>query len=572
MSAPGSIATGVYRPGRAAALAVLLTRWLVVAFDAGLVIWFLAIAGTPSNDGAAAAGVCAGAAVLLAVAVLTPRLRVELLNDPGRLDVVNLVRRHVIEADAIVSIEEIAVRRRWSLWSVGTPLYRCVYKGRRNVLKRLAITASIQSSNRARLTAMMAEWCLANGVAFAQPSAWVNRAPAPTAPVQPAPVPAAPGQVQGAVRLMPFDSPLATTTNTVISVVGVVMSTAIVVALAVSLVPGAPALPVAAFIVPFVVMFPLFLWAIVVLNTLSTRERLRRGVTRRPGFFESFGRGPLSDLPDGFLRTSDRVAMGVAFVVGFLCIIGTRKAGNDPPPRPFLGGSLVFTTAATITALAERRRRKGIHLGGILGWPRPQIPPPKLARSRGLIAWLLVCGATLVALGGGTSIVRSNDYQYHEATLSSHGTTVVSLPGGDDVIFVGNLPESGPAPFSPAQVKVIEVKTDARVTAFWDPSSDHNSPDAVPSLGLVSFRAPRDGRYRITVDGPKGLRLFVARSPGDEARLLAPWVVVLVLGLGIFVAGLVALLIRINWRYRVVRRQGAAPRTIEEWMAQGQQH
>jgi hypothetical protein len=85
----------------------------------------------------------------------------------------------------------------------------------------------------------------------------------------------------------------------------------------------------------------------------------------------------------------------------------------------------------------------------------------------------------------------------------------------------------------------------------------------------VSFIAPRDGRYAITVDGPRGLTLFVARSPGDEARLLAPWIVILVVGLAVFAMGMVALLVRISWRYRVVRRQGVgAPRTIEEWMAQ----
>jgi hypothetical protein len=87
---------------------------------------------------------------------------------------------------------------------------------------------------------------------------------------------------------------------------------------------------------------------------------------------------------------------------------------------------------------------------------------------------------------------------------------------------------------------------------------------------VISFTAPRTGEYRITIDGPKGEQLFVARSPGAEARLVAGWIVFLVVGLGILLLGLISGIVRLRWRYRVVRVQGRdPPRSIEEWMAQG---
>jgi len=117
---------------------------------------------------------------------------------------------------------------------------------------------------------------------------------------------------------------------------------------------------------------------------------------------------------------------------------------------------------------------------------------------------------------------------------------------------------------------VVAIGTRTRVPTRWDPSSDHNSPDGIASLGLISFTAPRNGRYRITVTGPRGLTLFVARNPGAEARLLAGWIALLIVGLGILVFGIVCFMIRVSWRYRVVRLPGGGkPRTVEEWMSQG---
>ena len=367
-----------------------------------------------------------------------------------------------------------------------------------------------------------------------------------------------------------FESPIATSANTLVCVIGLIAATGAAALILVTLLPGAPVLPVATFVPFFVLIFPLFAWAAIVQNTLISRERLRKGLPRRPTFRFALWTNPFADLPEGFLRLRDKLAMALGLAVGFLSAASTSMRSPPPPNRPFLGISFTFTTIAVVIALAEHRRRRDNQLRGMVGWPQPPVPAPRLARSRALIAWLLVTGLWLAGIGGTVSAIRSNDYQYRDARLVSNGTAIVTLPGGDDVIFVGNLEEFARPPFDPSQVTVIEVGTGARVPTRWDPSSDHNSPDGIPSLGLISFTAPKSTRFRITVAGPKGLELFVTRDPGAEARLLAGWIALLACGLGVLLFGFVCLVIRVSWRYRVVRPGGGgSPRTIEEWMAQG---
>ena len=367
-----------------------------------------------------------------------------------------------------------------------------------------------------------------------------------------------------------FDSPIGTTTNNLVCAAGLVSGTAAGILILLTFLPGAPKLPVGTFAPCFALAFPLVLWAVIVMNTLVGWERMRKGLPRRLSRRIAFASSPFADLPEGFLRVRDKVAMGLGLAIGFFAASSAPMNSAAPPNRGFLGVSFAFTTIATVIALAEHRRRSSLHLQGVLGWPQPPVSAPRLARSRSLIVWLLVTGAGLAAVGGTVSVLRSNDYQYREARLVSDGTTTVTLPGGDDVIFVGNLLESAMPPFDPAQVIVVAIGTRTRVPTRWDPSSDHNSPDGIASLGLISFTAPRNGRYRITVTGPRGLTLFVARNPGAEARLLAGWIALLIVGLGILVFGIVCFMIRVSWRYRVVRLPGGGkPRTVEEWMSQG---
>ena len=170
--------------------------------------------------------------------------------------------------------------------------------------------------------------------------------------------------------------------------------------------------------------------------------------------------------------------------------------------------------------------------------------------------------------GGAVLVLRLTSYVNMAAELSSSGTRTVQLPGGDDVIFVGLLGEGVPAPFGPTQVTVVDLRTGAPVPTRWDPSSDHLSPHDVPSLGLISFVAPAQGRYRISVDGPKGLDLVVVRNEGAEVRLLAGWIAMLAVGVVAAVLGAVGAVRRRYWHRRVVARPDAAPpSTIEEWMA-----
>jgi hypothetical protein len=368
-----------------------------------------------------------------------------------------------------------------------------------------------------------------------------------------------------------FDSPIGTTTNNVACIIGLASATAAGVLIVITWLDGAPTLPPWTFVPCFLLAFPMFVWAFGIVNVLAGRERRREGTPRKPRFLGGYQRIQFADLPKGFLRARDWVVIGAGYVVAFACFRTTRLEQSAPPNRPFLGLAFAFTTFATVVALAEHRRRKSLHLQGVRGWPQPLIPAPRLGRSRGLIAWLLLLGLVLSAVGGTVAAHRLNDYQDGKARLDSDGSSSVTLPGGDDIIFVGYLGESAQPPFDPAQVVVLEVRTGRRIPTRWDPSSDHISPVGIPSLGLISFTTPSDGRYEITIDGPKGLQLFVARSPGAEARLVAGWVALLVVGLAAILLGLVCMLVRIGWRYRVVRVQDRGPpRSVEEWMAQGE--
>lgn len=137
----------------------------------------------------------------------------------------------------------------------------------------------------------------------------------------------------------------------------------------------------------------------------------------------------------------------------------------------------------------------------------------------------------------------------------------MSLPGGNDIILVGYLGNGDTDPFGRSQVSVVSMRTGRRVRTYWGTSGDHDSPD--------EFHAPFDETYRITIHTSSHPILFVQRSPGDEWRMLAPWIAATGVGLALLVTGLVGLLLRLRWRYMTVdyeRRPG--PSTIEEWMAQ----
>lgn len=190
-----------------------------------------------------------------------------------------------------------------------------------------------------------------------------------------------------------------------------------------------------------------------------------------------------------------------------------------------------------------------------------------MARSPVLLGWLFVLGLSLAVSGATVTAVRLHAYLDDAAQLSSSGTRIVQLPGGDDVIFVGERDQSDAQPFGPAQVSVIDERTGASVPTRWDPSTDELSPRGEASRGLVSFVAPTAGPYRISIDGPRGLAVVVVRNEGSEARLVASWVATLVVGLAVVVAALVGAISRWRWRARARRVAATPTKSVEEWMA-----
>jgi hypothetical protein len=180
---------------------------------------------------------------------------------------------------------------------------------------------------------------------------------------------------------------------------------------------------------------------------------------------------------------------------------------------------------------------------------------------------VLIVGVTLSASGASVVAVRYHDYLDTAAELASSGTRTVQLPGGDDVIFVGERGQADRRPFAPGQVVVVEVRDGADVPVRWDQSSDDLSPRGMPSHGLLSFIAPSAGSYRITIDGPKGLFVTVVRNEGAEARLLAGWIALLAVGLVLVALAVGGLLQGRRRRTRTSRSGEERPHTIKEWIA-----
>lgn len=181
--------------------------------------------------------------------------------------------------------------------------------------------------------------------------------------------------------------------------------------------------------------------------------------------------------------------------------------------------------------------------------------PMWLYRSRATVATLLASGLVVLAVGAGFGFAKLVADE-SLVRVDSSGTSVVTLPSGQDLLYVGLLGEHAPRPFGPGQVHIVQLSTGRVIRSRFDPSLDRNSPDGVASLGLISFVIPQPGSFRVTIDGPRRLSVWAGTSPGTTVRQLAPWMVVTGLGLSSLVLGVVGVMVR---RRRHSSLAGVAP-------------
>lgn len=180
----------------------------------------------------------------------------------------------------------------------------------------------------------------------------------------------------------------------------------------------------------------------------------------------------------------------------------------------------------------------------------------RLPASRPLIAMVVSCGLALTAVGVGFGFAKLNA-DNNLTPVQSDGTVTVTLPSGQDLLYVGLLGEHSPPPFGPSQVQIVQVSSGRTITTKYDPTHDHNSPDGIGSLGLISFVIPTAGRYRVTINGPRGLRIWAGTSPGTTVRQLVPWLVTSGLGLAVLGLGIASAVTRSRGRRTIVLRASA---------------
>lgn len=242
----------------------------------------------------------------------------------------------------------------------------------------------------------------------------------------------------------------------------------------------------------------------------------------------------------------------------FLLLTGVSSALGSLAIRggtPVVGIADFVTAGATVLALGEARRRRREGSFGLWGEPLQPTLPMWLYRSRATVATLLASGLVVLAVGAGFGFAKLVADE-SLVRVDSSGTSVVTLPSGQDLLYVGLLGEHAPRPFGPGQVHIVQLSTGRVIRSRFDPSLDRNSPDGVASLGLISFVIPQPGSFRVTIDGPRRLSVWAGTSPGTTVRQLAPWMVVTGLGLSSLVLGVVGVMVR---RRRHSSLAGVAP-------------
>lgn len=353
------------------------------------------------------------------------------------------------------------------------------------------------------------------------------------------------------------DTPLVTMVNSAVCVVAAASATAIAVSWLLTFTPWSRFMPGSYFVPFFALMFPLFGWAMVVLNV----------VRRRPG-----ARRPPADLLKEIPRAKVLLMLaGAAAVASFLSGFGPLQGqpGYDPAKhryfyndhgtlipatragylhavaaqnRLFLGVTLVFTTAALAITWDERaRRRRDLVTPG--RWRRPVRPRPKVP----LPAWALALAAAAGLAGLATCAVlivsRIDAYNTSGPYLRAGQPVQVVLAPDDYVVFVGCTQDIRCPQLEPSGLSVSGA-----LDVFADPSPDRLSEAAQPFRGELSFTVPERERVRLELSARLGQPVFVVPSPGEEAHALIGWIALAGLSLVVLVAAATGLVLLLIWR------------------------
>ena len=311
----------------------------------------------------------------------------------------------------------------------------------------------------------------------------------------------------------------------------------------------------------FVAMFPLFGWAVFVLDSRRRAQPDRRSPADWRKELPPAARIPITVIFVGvavtFLLTMPSLpgqpeyqptTHRYVYDEHGVLIPATRSAwlhAVAAQNRLFLGVVLLFTSVAAAVTWAERNRRRGRVVP--TRWlqpvrPRPRRLPPApllaLAAAAGL-AGLIACAVLIVG--------RIDAYNADGIYLHAGPPVRVVLPPDGYVVFVGCTEEMACPQLTPAAF-AAQTAGGTALAVIRDPSSDHLSENGVPFVGELSFTVPEREAVNLELGTRLGQPAFVVPSPGEEASALAGWIAVAVVSLTVLAVAELGLGVLLIWR------------------------
>jgi hypothetical protein len=323
---------------------------------------------------------------------------------------------------------------------------------------------------------------------------------------------------------------------------------------AVTFTPWAQHLPSTLFVPFFVLMFPLFGWAVWLLAVVRRPPGTRRGAADWTTAISPAGRvlvglavaaavaggataaSALGGQPeyDPTTHTYDLDNHGSLIVVSRAAYLHAVAAQN----RLFLGVTLVFLTIACCVAYGDWSRHRPA-ISPFRGLPQPTRPRPRI----GVPAAALVLAAALALAGtavGGLQIIDSvSAWGSHAIYLKVGRPVAANLAPGQYTVFAGCTQDMTCGYLDPGSVTIGRAGHAVHVVP--DPSSDHDSEDGQSFVGELSFSIAQVSAVQIELTDSPGQPVFVVPSEGQEARSLIGWIALTGAALLILIASLVGL-------------------------------
>jgi hypothetical protein len=557
-------------------VAVLLTRWSAVALETGFVVGLAVFLLTPgvggSNSGVAiAVGVTVGVVVMVPIALLAPRVRVEFYDDPSKLVVVNLFRSQEIEATAIRGVQRARFfRLHWSQWAVGDPRYVCVYEAKRRITKRFPIMASIRSPERDGLTALLDKWCQANGIPF-EDSVEVAPRDSGQRPVQETATQGPAPQETTTPELRPPGRPHSYGGWRVSTWLCKAMLTVSAIALVAEVVIFALTHASPTVNLPALIFFPFFGFGIlgtfvaVIFVVAKRRVQVFFDIWRLPkwvlvlvglvaiGAISQLGRS-FSGTPPGQPGYDPHKLEYYFDEHGYWLIVSRSQylAGVAADIRSFITPAAMLTCIPVIVFAAEVYRRRAVRYPPLREIPIPPPPRPRLCPRPLIGIATIVLGIAMGSAGLAVITHRLDTFANGAPVVSSGQLTLHLTPGQWDVYGRCETKSTG-VPYGCPRLTtgdVIVIGAGTQIPTNVDRTPDQTALEGLPSEGLLTFTIYQAGRYTFELSRAQPRGLFVAPTRAVILRGII-WVIAMsTLGGLLAIFGIVLLARRFRWRLR----------------------